>query len=134
MTHTILFLCPHGAAKSIMAAAYFQQRAKQQGLDMQATAAGTEPSAEVSPSVAELLAKEGINVSHIVPQRVTDEKMASAFHVVSLGCELDALPLSNAAVERWDDVPVPSQNLMAARNRIYERVALLVEQYKQYSR
>ena len=31
---TILFMCPHGAAKSVLASAYFQRRAKERGLNV----------------------------------------------------------------------------------------------------
>jgi arsenate reductase (thioredoxin) len=130
MPPTILFLCPHGAAKSVMAAAYFQRLAEQQGIDVHATAADVDPSPEISPAVIELLAQEGIDVSGHAPQRVTREQIDSAGCVVSLGCDLDTSPLANIVVEQWDDVPLPSQDLVASRNRIYEHVAQLVERYK----
>ena len=63
MTRNIVFVCPHGAAKSVMAAAYFRQLADQQGLDYQASCAGTEPDAVVAPHVANLLQSEGVAFS-----------------------------------------------------------------------
>jgi arsenate reductase (thioredoxin) len=129
MTDTFLFLCPHGAAKSIMAAAYFQRLAEQQGIDVLATAAGVDPSAEISALVAELLAAEGIDVSGSTPQRVTHDQMASASRVISLGCDLTSLPPGDTEIEQWDDVPLPSQDLIASRTRIYLHVAQLVERY-----
>jgi protein-tyrosine-phosphatase len=130
MTPTILFLCPHGAAKSIMAAAYFQRLANEQGLTVKALAAGTHPDSEISSQVAELLAKEGYDVSNTVPQLVTQDQITNASHVVSLGCDLDELPRAGTPIEQWDDVPPPSQDLIAARNTIYEHVTQLVEQYR----
>jgi protein-tyrosine-phosphatase len=44
---TVLFMCPHGAAKSVLASAYFQREAKAR----EVVSAGTDPSAEVSPAV-----------------------------------------------------------------------------------
>ena len=129
MKSTILFLCPHGAAKSIMAAAYFQELAKQQGIAIKAIAAGAHPDAKIAPRVAELLANEGYDLSNTVPHRVTQDQITSAARVISLGCDLDALPPSDTPIECWDDVPPPSQDLMAARNMIYEHVAQLVKQY-----
>lgn len=130
MNPTVLFLCPHGAAKSIMAAAYFHKLADQKGLTVRAIAAGTDPSAEASPFVVELLAKEGIDVSSMVPQRVSHDQMANASRIISLGCDLDSLPPSKTRIEQWDDVPPPSQDLMAARNSIYAHVLQLVAQYQ----
>ena len=51
-TPVVLFMCPHGAAKSVMASAYFQKLAKERGLNVRVDAAGTEPEPAVSKSVA----------------------------------------------------------------------------------
>ena len=40
---TILFMCPHGAAKSVLASAYFQRLAKERGLNVRVESAGTNP-------------------------------------------------------------------------------------------
>ena len=71
MSYQIVFLCPHGAAKSVIAAAYCQQLADQQNVQLRATCAGTEPDAEVSPAVLELLRMEGIDVADQRPRRVS---------------------------------------------------------------
>jgi protein-tyrosine-phosphatase len=130
MTQAILFLCPHSAAKSVLAAAYFQRLAGQRQLDVSAAFAGTEPDAAISPAVAELLHSEGIDVTGYMPRRVTAEELAQAWRVISLGCEVDHLAPSQLAVERWDDVPPPSQDLAAAKNIILARVEQLVTELK----
>jgi hypothetical protein len=56
---TILFMCPHGAAKSVLASAYFQRLAKERGLNVHVESAGTEPDATVSPAVAGHLKGQG---------------------------------------------------------------------------
>jgi protein-tyrosine-phosphatase len=131
MTKTILFLCPHSAAKSVLAAAYCQQLVDEQGLDIRATFAGTEPDEKISPAVAKLLRTEGLDLAGHIPRRVTREELAAAFHVVSLGCDLDNLLPPGKAIERWDDVPLASQNLIAARNSIRIHVEKLVAELKQ---
>ncbi len=40
---TVLFLCPHGAGKSVLASAYFQRLAKERGLNVRVESAGTDP-------------------------------------------------------------------------------------------
>ena len=131
MSHTILFLCPHGAAKSVMAAAYFQRLADQRQLDVTATFAGTEPDAAVSPAVVELLRADGLDVTHRIPRRVTREELTTAFRVVSLGCDLDDLLPPGTSVELWDDVPPPSQDLLAARASIWAHVEKFITEFKQ---
>jgi protein-tyrosine-phosphatase len=126
MKPTILFLCPHGAAKSVLAAAYCQQLATQHGLDWHISAAGTEPDATVAPAVAALLASEGLDVSHHLPRHVTTAELATAQRIISLGCDVSDLAPPQAKIEHWDDVPPPSQALHAARDLIYARVERLV--------
>ena len=127
MSDQIVFLCPHGAAKSVIAAAYCQQLADRHNVPLRATAAGTEPDAEFSPAVLELLRMEGIDITDQRPRRVTHEELVSAARIISLGCDLDDLPLTGMVVERWDDMPPPSQNLLLARDQIRAHVEQLVE-------
>jgi hypothetical protein len=42
---TVLFLCPHGAAKSVLASAYFARVAQDRGLNVRVEAAGIEQEA-----------------------------------------------------------------------------------------
>ncbi len=115
MSYRILFLCPHGAAKSVLAAAYCQRLAAAQGIPLEVLSAGTEPDPAVAPAVVELLRAEGMDVAGQPPRRVTPEDLTAADRIISLGCALDDLAPTSGVVERWDDVPAPSQNLQAAR-------------------
>ena|SRR5688572_15545302 len=122
MTQTIIFLCPHAAAKSVIAAAYFNRLAKERGLDFIADAAGTEPQELVSPAVVKLLAEEGIDVSQHKPRRVTELELKTAYRIVSLGCAVEDLAIRPDAVEEWLDVPAPSQDLLGARDAIGKHI------------
>jgi arsenate reductase (thioredoxin) len=126
MSDRIVFLCPHGAAKSVIAAAYFRQLADQWGIPLHVTSAGTEPDAEVAPAVATLLRTEGIDVANHRPRRVTPEELANAWRIISLGCDLGDLARPGMEIEHWDDVPSPSQNLTGARDRIRDHVEQLL--------
>ena len=112
---TILFLCPHNAAKSVLAAAYFDQLARERGLDYRAASAGTSPDAAPSPAVVAMLRDEGIDVAGHQPRRLTTEDLTSAHRVISLGCDLGDLAGDTTRVDRWDDVPPASQDLDASR-------------------
>lgn len=126
MPRTILFLCPHNAAKSVIAAAYCQRLAAQHGLDWHITSAGTEPDAEVAPAVVELLRADGLNVADHRPRHVTREELETAFRVISLGCDVSDLAPPGALVEHWNDIPAPSQDLRAARDFISTHVERLM--------
>jgi arsenate reductase (thioredoxin) len=126
MSNRIIFLCPHGAAKSVIAAAYCQQLAEQLGVPLYVISAGTEPDAEVAPAVVTLLRTEGIDVTDHRPRRVAVEELATAARIISLGCDLGDLARPGMEIEHWDDVPPPSQNLLGACNRIRAHVEQLV--------
>ncbi len=128
---TILFLCPHNAAKSVMAAAYCQRLAAGRGLNLYATSGGTEPDPAVSHVVVEALRAEGIDVSGHRPRKVTRADLADAWHVVSLGCDLGDLVPGRGPVERWDDVPPLSQGVAAAREAIVAHIARLLDDLSQ---
>jgi arsenate reductase len=127
MREMVLFLCPHGAAKSVLAAAVFQRLADERGLPLRAMCAGTEPDAELAPAVAALLAREGFAPPVERPQLVSAELLAEARRVVSMGCSLEELPRQPAALEQWDDVPPPSQDLRGAYTRIQQHLAQLLD-------
>src|ERR1700704_3819177 len=63
----VLFVCLHGAAKSVIAAMHFQQMAARRGLRLGATFAGTEPDAAIAPRVVKELLSEGIDVQAVRP-------------------------------------------------------------------
>ena len=124
---TIVFLCPHNAAKSVIAAAYWQRVAAQRGWPVQATSAGTDPDPEVAPRVATALLEEGLDVRGHRPRLVTREELTTAWRVVALGCDLGALTPPGRTVDHWDDVPAPSQDFAGALDAIATHVSRLAE-------
>lgn len=129
LAQTVLFLCPHNAAKSVFAVAYFNQLA--QGLPFRADSAGTEPDAHVAPLVATMLQAEGIDVSAHQPRTVTAAELHGAGRVISIGCTPAELGTAAERVEYWDDVPMVSQQPEAARDAIRRHVEQLVADLRQ---
>src|SRR5205823_86012 len=124
----VLFLCPHGAAKSVIAVSYFNQLVRQRKLAAQGDSAGTDPSAEVAPLIVEMLNREGIDVTGFRPCRVTDEQLDTADFIVSLGCTPEELGLPAERIAKWDDIPLLSQDFEAARLKIRAHVDQLITQ------
>ncbi|HET7265638.1 MAG TPA: hypothetical protein VFL28_13310 [bacterium] len=124
---TIVFVCLHGAAKSVIAAAYWNRFAAERGLDVAATAAGLEPEPAIPPAVRDGLRGDGLDVGALRPRRVTRDDLASAVRVVSFGCDLSALAPPGRPVTRWDDVPAVSDGFPAARDAIVARVRRLLD-------
>jgi protein-tyrosine-phosphatase len=127
---TILFLCPHNAAKSVLAVAHFDRLARQRGLPYRADSAGTEPEAAPSPAVVAALGAEGINVTAHHPRFVIAEDLA-ARRVISMGCDLGEVVPAGVQVEQWGDVPPVSTDLDAAYAAIRRRVEALVSELEQ---
>ena len=123
---TILFVCLHGAAKSLIAARHLDRLAKQRGMSVRATFAGTEPDPELTPAAVAGLEAEGIDVRGQRPRRVTGDDIRNASRVVSFGCELGTLA-PGVPIERWDDVPTVSENYRAARDAIVARLPALLQ-------
>jgi protein-tyrosine-phosphatase len=119
----VLFVCLHGAAKSVIGAAHFRRLATARGLEMAAVAAGTEPDPELAPAAVRGLAGEGVRAAPSRPRPVTLYDLESATRVISFGC--DIAPSRGQQVEQWD-VPVVSDGYAAARNRIVANVERLV--------
>jgi len=123
-TKRVLFVCLHGAAKSVVAAAHFRALAAEQGLRLGAVAAGTVPDPELMPAAVKGLAADGLIPALRHPRPVTLHDLRTATRIVSFGC--DVAPPDGQHVERWDDVPAVSEGYEGARARIVERLRRLV--------
>jgi protein-tyrosine-phosphatase len=119
----VLFVCLHGAAKSVIAAAHFRRLAAGRGLSVGAVAAGLEPEPELAPAAVKGLAGEGLTAQPARPRPLTLHDLDSAARVVTFGC--DVTPARGQRVDRWD-VPAVSEGYAAARDRIVANVERLV--------
>jgi len=126
MPRTIVFLCPHNAAKSVIAAALCARELARRGLPIEVDSAGTEPDAGPAPAVVALLAGEGFDVARHRPRRVDADQLTAAWRVISLGCDVTGIADPAVEIEYWNDVPAPSQDLAGARERIGAHVDALV--------
>ena len=122
---TVLFVCLHGAAKSVLAAADFERLAAARGAPLGAAAAGVEPDPAVSPAVARLLLAEGVDVRGQQPRQVTADDLRAAWRVVSFGCDLRNVA-PEVPVLRWDEVPAVGDEPSRARAAIAARLPELL--------
>ncbi|HEX9333163.1 MAG TPA: hypothetical protein VF896_14825 [Anaerolineales bacterium] len=123
MSHdpVIVFVCEHGAAKSIVATTYFNKLASAIGLDLRAIARGTNPDNELSPQAINGLFEDGLTPIESAPQKLTQADIQSAQRVITF-CELPVEYQQQAIVERWDEVPPINENYEQARDIIVERI------------
>jgi arsenate reductase (thioredoxin) len=125
---TIVFVCEHGAAKSVVAAAHFNRLASELKLPYRAVARGTNPDNGVSPAVRSGLAAEGLDVTAWKPTAVSEDDIARAGRVVSLATDLPAKkPSVKPKLLEWNDIPPLSENYTAARTAIVREVETLIK-------
>lgn len=128
---TVLFLCPYGGAKSVIAASYFNRIAEQEKLPFEAVAAAAEePYDAVPPKVAEYLENEGFEVSTFKPRHVEAADFEKAEKVVSIDCDPAKLDAHGAEIERWDDVPKVSVDLPGSVAAIRKHIEKLIEELR----
>jgi arsenate reductase (thioredoxin) len=128
MKASVLFVCLHGSAKSVIAAEHFRQRAAARGLPVDVRSAGLEPDDAVPPRVSSGLLADGIDVRDLRPRRPTEADVAQADTVVAFGCDLGPLAARARRIERWDDVPAVSEDFERARDAIVARVTRLLDE------
>ncbi len=132
MTALVLFVCVHNAGRSQMAEAFFNQIARERGLDAVAQSAGTEPGNRVHPEVVAVMREVGLDLSTKQPKLLTNELAQGADRIITLGCAVDegtCPAVFITGVEDWglpDPKGQPIETVRAIRDDIRRRVATLV--------
>jgi protein-tyrosine-phosphatase len=124
----VLFVCLHGAAKSVVAAEHLRRLAAERGIRLETSAAGVEPDDEIPPAVAAALAEEGFDVRDRRPEGVTAEGIGAADRVVSFGCDLSNVAPTGVPVTTWADMPAVSDGYDVARDAIVARLVPLLDE------
>jgi protein-tyrosine-phosphatase len=83
-----MFVCEHGAAKSVVATAYFNKLAAERNLPFRATFRGTSPQDDLSVRAVEGLKADGVAVPTGKPAAITGADVADATHIFAIGCTL----------------------------------------------
>ena len=123
---TVVFVCEHGAAKSVLSAAYFNKLAKQQHLNVHAIARGTTPQQDVSATVAQGLQADKVSSETKRPRQLSEADAKGALRIVAF-CELPEKYSRLAPVENWKDVPGTSDGYAAVRDAVLKHMKSLLE-------
>lgn len=78
---TVVFVCEHGAAKSVIATAYFNKLAAERGLPFRATFRGRAPQDNLSVRAVEGLRADGVIVPAGRPTAIDESDIAHATHL-----------------------------------------------------
>lgn len=121
---TILFVCDHGSAKSVVAAAHFNRLAAERGLPFRAVSRGTEPDAELNPKAVKGLTEDGLAAGENRPLRLERSDLETATRVVAFGELPKEWEVSD--IEYWA-VPAISTDYAASRSAIVDKIEKLLE-------
>ena len=127
---TVVFVCEHGSAKSIIAAAEFKRMAIEKGLDLNILARGTNPDAEIPKIVRDGLKADGHDVGALKPTKVSEKDLRGAAKIVSFGPDLTQWLTDGAMVADWSATPSVSEDYARAREYIRKQLETLVKDLK----
>jgi arsenate reductase len=123
----VVFVCEHGAAKSVIATAYFNKLAAERGLPFRATFRGTSPQDDLSVRAVEGLKADGITVPSGKPAAISDADVADATHIFAIGCTLPDKARRSGKAADWSDVP-DDQGYGPMRDAIVRHVKQLLDE------
>lgn len=124
----VVFVCEHGAAKSVVASQYFNKLAAERGLAVRAIARGADPQADLSVSAVKGLTEDGLPPDVGAPRPLTASDVRSSARVVAFDCDQPAMKALRSMDTCWDDVPATGGGYARARDRIRAHVEAMVEQ------
>jgi arsenate reductase (thioredoxin) len=126
-TAKVVFVCLHGAAKSVLAAALFGQEAARARVPVETLARGIEPDEEVSAAAAAGLLTEGLDVRGDRPRALTRGDLVGASRVITFGCDVSKMVPPGVPVEQWAEVPAVSDGYAGARAAVVSHFPSLLE-------
>lgn len=122
----IIFVWEHGAAKSIVAAAYFNKLARETNSAVYAIARATNPDPESSPKTIASLHSDGLTPTESAPQKISLADVESARRITAF-CELPEEYQNKAGTEHWDGILPVGENYELARDAILEKLTQMIE-------
>lgn len=125
---TIVFVCQHGTAKSMLAAAQFNRLASQQNLAYRAISRGISPEDSLQPATKAGLEKDGIDTAQLSIGAMSPEIQQQADEIILISVDNPPAYLSQA--KRWQDIPAISKDYPAARDATLKNLHELIEQLK----
>jgi hypothetical protein len=125
-TQSVLFICEHGYAKSLVAALHLERMALARRLNLSALSRGLDPGASVPPSLRDGLAADGFTVEGFIPTRASRAEIERAGYIVLFGVTTD-LGAHTAHILHWNDISPLTVDYERARGEIVARCVSLLD-------
>lgn len=123
---TVIFVCEHGAAKSLIAATYFNKLAGERGMAARAAFRAVDPQDALSVRAVAGLKADGLPIPDQRPTALAAADVTAATHIFAIGCTLPSVTASTGKADSWDDVP-DDQGYGPMRDAIVRHVRALLE-------
>jgi len=122
----IVFVCEHGAAKSVIATAYFNKLAQERNLDYEAVCRGTSPDSIVSPSVKEGLTRDELFDDTVTPTKLTINDTTNTERII-LFIKLPDDFKTSIKTEDWSNLKDVDGDYQHRRDAITKSINLLLD-------
>ena len=120
-TKKVVFVCEHGAGKSVVAAAYFNKIAKDRNLNWEASCRGTNPDEEVSAPT-----KEGLKSDNLLDPALSPKKLApsdtSNVEKIILFAKLPDDFKTSVKSEDWSSLPNIDAKYEVRRDALIKKI------------
>ena len=124
----IVFVCEHGSVKSLIAASYFNRRARAKGLTVRAIARGVAPESTVPLPVRDGLRAAGFDVSGYIPRLLEASDIKDATLVVSFHEDISDAVAGRTRYLKWDNLPAVLSDYAGGKDAIVKQVDRLVRE------
>ncbi len=96
-----MFVCEHGAARRVIASAYFNRLAKEQDLNYKAIFRGTEPDSILTTTTMKGLINDRFEIEKWKPEKISEKDIAESYQIITFDCNLPNV----SANEQWNNIP-----------------------------
>ena len=130
---TILFVCEHGAGRSVIAAAFFNKMAKEKKLNYQAIFRGIHPDAAIGPAIQTGLMNDNVDVNGWKPLLLSTRDIQNASRIVAMDCEIPGKDSIAKFHTQWSGIPM-NQGYNDARDEIIKKLQVLILELEKQDR
>lgn len=120
-TKKVVFVCEHGAGKSVVAAAYFNKIAKDRNLDWKASCRGTDPDEEVSAATKEGLSSDNLLDPTLLPQKLAPSDTSNVEKIILFTKLPDDLK-TKVKTEDWSSLPGIDAKYEVRRDALIKKI------------
>jgi protein-tyrosine-phosphatase len=122
----IIFVCEHGAAKSVIAATYFNEMAKERNLEYAAECRGTFPDSVVAPGIRDGLTKDKLFDATMQPRKLLASDTSDVERII-LFTPLPSYMDGSIKTEDWSNIENVDAEYSKRRDAIVKKISELLD-------